>query len=250
MQTGACYFEAEDWQLAEMAFLKARMLFLDHEQRNDAAYLVAACLFNASRFRSCRRLIHNDLWRRSDGIARIGTEGIGDGKVAARRDTFPAAGLYPSSRILAPVLSGLCDMVEGNWNEACQAFQQGQISAGTGPYVRRLQVMSDRAEAGRDLPRRSKGFATALSILIPGSGQIYAGRTEDGLRHLIFNGALIYTVAKLVDDEHYPAAYLATTIGLPFYIGNIRGAHYSAAAFNRDRRLEFTTETIERAGDP
>ncbi|MBU1676012.1 hypothetical protein KKA85_09555, partial [bacterium] len=109
--------------------------------------------------------------------------------------------------------------------------------------------LGDAAAEGPRLPRRSPGLAMVMSATVPGAGQIYAGRTHDGLRHLFFNGALVYTLVKLIRDDHYPAAYLVGTIGIPFYVGNVRGAGYSARAYNRDRRLGHVAGAIDAAGE-
>ena len=71
---------------------------------------------------------------------------------------------------------------------------------------------------------------------------------RDGLRHLVFNGALLYTVAKLAHDRHYPAAYLVAGLELPFYTGNVLGAGASARSFDRAARLRFTADAITDAG--
>jgi TM2 domain-containing membrane protein YozV len=145
-------------------------------------------------------------------------------------------------------LLGLCHLARGSWAGAYNAFQEAPRTNTGASAAARLKLLTAAAEMGKDLPGRSPGLATAFSLLVPGTGQMYAGRSQDGLRHLIFNGALIYTVVKLLQDEHYPAAYLVATFGLPFYLGNVLGAHRSAAAFNRDQHLAFTASTIAQAG--
>jgi len=77
---------------------------------------------------------------------------------------------------------------------------------------------------------------------------MYAGHFHDGLRHLLFNGALIITLVKLIQNEHYAASYLVAGISIPFYLGNVRGGGDSARIFNRDRRLEHVAHAIAEAG--
>jgi len=78
---------------------------------------------------------------------------------------------------------------------------------------------------------------------------MYCGRVQDGLRHLVFNGALIYTIVELLRGDHYAAAYLVAGIELPFYLGNIFGARRTAQAFDRNARLSFVASTLARTED-
>jgi hypothetical protein len=73
----------------------------------------------------------------------------------------------------------------------------------------------------------------------------YAGRAQDGLRTLLVNGALIWTVAALAREGYYPAAVVVGLIEVPFYTGNVRGAGASARALNRGRRSEHLARSLE-----
>ena len=84
-----------------------------------------------------------------------------------------------------------------------------------------------------------------MSAVLPGSGQMYAGRGADGLRHLLFNAAMILTTISFARGEHVPAAFLTGSLALTFYTGNIRGAAASAKRFNRERRLELLGSAID-----
>ena len=213
-QIGACYYECGFWADAEDAYLRAGMQAPDEPGRALATHLLAASLFDGGRYRGGEELL-------------------------------PGPGLTP--RALA--LRGLCRMTRGAWEVAAADFDAGAAAAPEPALAARLSRLGDAALEGPDLPGRSPGLAMVMSALLPGSGQIYTGRTHDGLRHLLFNGALVYTLVKLIRDDHYPAAYLVGTIGVPFYVGNIRGAGYGARAYNRDRRLEHVAGAIAAAGE-
>jgi len=190
------------------------MLSADPVLRGKATHLLAASLFNDGRY--------------SSGANLLADPGL-------------------TSRTLA--LRGLCRMALGNWGAAADDFATGANRAQELWLAGRMDHLEVAANEGLDLPRRSPGFAMFMSTLIPGSGQMYSGRVHDGIRHLIFNGILIFTLVKLIQNEHYPAAVGVGAIGIPFYIGNIRGGGYSARAFNRDRRLEHVAESIAEAGE-
>ena len=64
---------------------------------------------------------------------------------------------------------------------------------------------------------------------------------------LLFNAALIYTVASLASHEQVPAAVLVGTVALPFYIGNVLGARDAATRFERDQRMRLLAKAIEES---
>jgi hypothetical protein len=74
---------------------------------------------------------------------------------------------------------------------------------------------------------------------------VYAGRTRDGLRYLVFDGLLVYTVYWLFSEENYTGGYLLAGFTLPFYAGNIVGARRSAEIYNDSRRLERVSQWID-----
>ena len=100
---------------------------------------------------------------------------------------------------------------------------------------------------GPALPHRSAGLAGTLSALIPGSGQMYCGRSADGIRHLVLNAALIWTVVSLARDQRGPAAYLTASVALPFYLGNVIGAQGAARQYDRDRRMDLLRRAIQES---
>jgi len=212
-QTGACYFEAGVWADAERCYLQAGMLAEDDETRALARDLLAAGHFNAGRYASAAKVLH---------------------------------GPDPAPRALA--VRGLAEAARGRWERAADDFAAGSAAAEDPLLSLRIDRLAAVEAAGPDLPRRSPGLAMFMSTVVPGTGQMYAGRAHDGLRHLIFNGILIFTVVQLVHDDHVPAAVGVGAIGIPFYVGNIRGARQAARTYNRDRRLELTVRAIEEAG--
>lgn len=214
MRSGACFYDLERWQTAAEEFLHADGHAQTDAEQHTARRLAAACQFNDGNFAASEALL-----RESNSPVDDDTEAL--------------------------VLLGLCDMAVGRWGDARQRLT-GSLEGPLGRnYPARLHYLIDQTTKGERLPHRSAGFAGALSLILPGSGQVYCGRVQDGLRHLIFNGALIYTIVELARDEHYAAAYLVSGIELPFYLGNILGARRTAQAFDRKARLSFVASTLE-----
>jgi putative membrane protein insertion efficiency factor len=229
-RSGACFFALGDWGTAASAWLSAATLATDPGERAEALWMTSAARFNAGDFRATERLLEN------------GPQALAPTAAAAADSSLPSGGPGLGARALA--LGGLCLMERGDWAQAQARFRR---ASGTEPDSRRrerIARMAHEAERGPDLPGRSPGLATTLSVVVPGSGQFYSGRPADGLRHLIVNGLLIATIVHLARNEEVPAAVLVGAVALPFYVGNVMGAGRSARQFNRGQRLDLVERTI------
>ncbi len=89
------------------------------------------------------------------------------------------------------------------------------------------RILDDRGH----LPHKSPGVALALGV-VPGLGQVYAGRPLAGLGSFLLNGFLIGTTAFAVQRHEYALAVLSGGIGLAFYTGGIYGGYEAAARVN------------------
>ncbi len=96
------------------------------------------------------------------------------------------------------------------------------------------------------LPYRSPWLAGVLSALLPGSGQLYAGRGKDGLLAFLVNGGLIFASLEAWDKEVYGVAGLVSVVALTFYGGNVYGAVNSAHLANQER-LEVHLRRVQSA---
>jgi putative membrane protein insertion efficiency factor len=210
---GTCFFHAGEWTLAESEFLSAGMLAQDADSRRGASLMAAACRFDAGDYRGCEAI--------------LGEAGLEGGRELG--------------------LSGLGAMARGDWAAASERLARGASASDAAPIAPALRSLGARVAEGRALPRKSAALARTLSFIVPGTGQMYAGRAQDGLRHLLFNGALIWTIAELARDRHYAGAYVVAGIEAPFFAGNVIGAGSGAKAFNRSRRAAFVAEAVRRA---
>lgn len=88
------------------------------------------------------------------------------------------------------------------------------------------------------LPHRSPAAAMLMSSIVPGSGEIYAGRTLTGLLSLLVTGsAAAGTYLAARSDDWVTAAIVFSVLFLRFYNGSRYNATDFAEEFNR-RRLE------------
>ncbi len=81
------------------------------------------------------------------------------------------------------------------------------------------------------LPHKSPGLALALGV-IPGLGQVYAGRPLAGLGSFLLNGFLIGTTAFAIHRHEYALAVLSGGVGLAFYTGGIYAGVEAATRVN------------------
>lgn len=228
-RSGACSFAASQWPMAERGYLSAALLAAG-ERRATAAYTAAASRFNAGSFAACGRLLEDPALAAMPAFGRAGEAG-GSATSPATADPRVAT------------LSGLCAFAGGDWPQAESRFAIAAAGGDSGIAARSLRL-SAFAREGPALPQRSPGWAGALSAILPGAGQAYCGRAQDGIRHLLFNGALIYSVVLLAQGDNVPAAVIVGGVTLPFYVGNILGARDAARRFDRRQRLGLLEQAL------
>ena len=76
-------------------------------------------------------------------------------------------------------------------------------------------------------------FAGVISAFIPGTGQVYCGRVLDGVYAFIINALAISAAYTSFNDGNNSAGVLITTLGIPFYAGNVVNAANYAEVSNR-----------------
>jgi putative component of membrane protein insertase Oxa1/YidC/SpoIIIJ protein YidD len=99
---------------------------------------------------------------------------------------------------------------------------------------------------------RSRTLGTIMSAVIPGSGQVYSGRTGDGIYSLITvatTGLVTYWFAANPEkDRTYIKTSLFGVLTALFYTGNVYGANIAARDYNNLQRRRYLerAETILR----
>ena len=235
-----CYFDASQWYLADRAYLTSAMLTRDDARRAGVGYGAAVSRFDAGGFLACARLLSDSALT----VSAVAGEDSAPGSVGHPgwgEDAAPA----PGGRVTA--LRGLCAFALGDWDGAERTLARAAAATPNAATRERVLRLAGAARRGRGLPHRSPGAAGVLSALIPGAGQTYAGHAQDGLRHLAFNAALIYTVASLAQHGQAPAAVIVGSVALPFYLGNVLGAQDAARRFNRQQCMRLLERSIDES---
>jgi putative membrane protein insertion efficiency factor len=235
-RVGGCAFAASRWSDAESAYLTSSMLAGDVQGRTDATWMGAACRFNSGAYEACERLL-SDGALTAEPTTPIVAAGYSGGASGA-------AGSGSAASFRVPTLDGLCGLARGEWARAGDDFKLAAERAAAPDVHDRIGRLATFPPLGESLPHRSPGLAGTMSALIPGSGQMYAGRAQDGMRTLLFNALLIGTVVSFARGEHVPAAILTGAIAVPFYVGNVWGAGTSAKRFDRRQRQDLLERAI------
>jgi tetratricopeptide (TPR) repeat protein len=80
---------------------------------------------------------------------------------------------------------------------------------------------------------KSPETAGFLSAILPGSGQFYNERYQDGITSFLLNGLFIFGAWKAFDSDNYGLGGLLTLFEFGWYAGNIYGAVGGAHKVNR-----------------
>lgn len=134
---------------------------------------------------------------------------------------------------------GVCALRQGDWVEAVGVFHGLEGRSPETTLRHPAQQLSRAAREGYHLPHRSPTLATALSVIIPGSGQVYCGRWWDGLFSLALNTSVGYlTVEAFHDGRRLDGMLLASLLWARFYFGGQQNAARHAREYNRMVREE------------
>ena len=147
----------------------------------------------------------------------------------------------------AQYLRGWCYIHEQQWTKAIAEFRRVQQFAPDSPLSQVSTNLANTTLTATPLRRKSPKLARWMSTLLPGSGQIYAGKLRNGLVSAAINAALIYSVVDAIREERYVDAVGIYLVGARFYWGNRFNASKWAAEHNRRVETEFIRKLERRA---
>jgi TM2 domain-containing membrane protein YozV len=144
----------------------------------------------------------------------------------------PASGI--SQR--AAYLTGWSQLYQRQWIEAREAFVRVDPKS---PYHASAQRLATALDPPPELPQRSPTLARIFSTALPGAGQIYAGRTLDGLIGLGLHAALIAGTTGAIWAGLEGAAGIGAFFTWGFYQTQMSNAANSARDFNAQAADRF-----------
>jgi tetratricopeptide (TPR) repeat protein len=134
-------------------------------------------------------------------------------------------------------LQAVAYLYQFQWEEAREALRHYTTDE-------MLDILFDKAV---NLPQKSPKVAKVLSIILPGTGQIYAGNWRGGLNALALNGAFGFVAVNSVLDRHYVDAVSWTYfIFQRYYLGNLYRAEKTVREFNEDKSRRAASNILQR----
>ncbi|MDA7501720.1 hypothetical protein N8482_00435 [Chitinophagales bacterium] len=109
------------------------------------------------------------------------------------------------------------------------------------------QASTNLLQSGRSIVRKSPALATLFSIVIPGTGKMYANRWIDGIFSLLIVSSTAYGSYSGFRDSGIKSfrGWFFGAFALGFYLGNIWGSHKAARLFNEQKNHDYA-EAVDR----
>jgi TM2 domain-containing membrane protein YozV len=86
------------------------------------------------------------------------------------------------------------------------------------------EIISEMIKEKKNFRYKSPEAAGVLSAFLPGSGQFYNGRYQDGVYSFLLNALFIVGAYKAYDQENFALAGILTLFEIGWYTGGIYGA--------------------------
>jgi tetratricopeptide (TPR) repeat protein len=212
LRIAECFMAGSRWEEAEEALLRVSRDYPDTEQADRAALLYAEVPYRRGDFATAairyRRL-------------------LGETTASAAREEL-------RYRLAWTLIE------QDRYDDARKELAQLEASP-AGDLSGELEPM-DR------LPEKSPSLAGGLSALLPGAGQLYAGRPRDAALAFLLNGAFIWGAVESFDDGNEVVGSILLFFEAGWYTGNVFNAANSAHKYNRDRREAKKSRLRRRYG--
>ena len=139
------------------------------------------------------------------------------------------------------MLIGMNKLMQKRWKNAIQHFDQLDLSGLPETVSHRASIYKRYAEDGRDLPSKSSLLAGFLSTVLPGSGRVYVGRSNDALLTVFLLAVLGWAAFDGFAENGISSrkGWTFGTLGGIFYLGNVYGSVVAAQTHNRRTEAAF-----------
>lgn len=115
------------------------------------------------------------------------------------------------------------------FDEAERRLKEQMIS----PEIEKeAEIISEMIKEKKNFRYKSPEAAGVLSAFLPGSGQFYNGRYQDGVYSFLLNALFIVGAYKAYDQENFALAGILTLFEIGWYTGGIYGAVGGAHKYN------------------
>ena len=169
----------------------------------------------------------------------------------ARSTFFPIVSAEEGGETAAQAryLRAWCYIHERGWFKAIAEFRTVQQLQPDTPLSQISAQLADVTYANTPLPFKSPRLAAWMSTFLPGAGQIYAGKLENGLISGAVHAAVCYLLVDSILDERYVDAVGICLVGSHFYMDNRGKAREWTTEHNRRLEADFIRQLKQQAQD-
>jgi hypothetical protein len=107
------------------------------------------------------------------------------------------------------------------------------------------QRLASRLQASALPRRRSPVLAGVLSGVVPGAGQLYAGRRRDALVAFLLNALFVLGAVQAFRSGNEATGVILTSVEAGWYAGNIASAASSARRANELALERYLQRTVD-----
>ena len=144
---------------------------------------------------------------------------------------------------------GVVHIDNREWTQARQVWNDVSLAYPESPFAGVSNRLAQQVKDAENLPRRSPTIAGALSVFIPGSGQVYGGRTVDGLYAFVSVAVLGSASFYYADQGRYEVAVPVGILGAFFYGNSIYQGIQAARTFNGQHERLFRNKLQQKIRD-
>lgn len=237
-----------------------RLLFLhpDDPQSNFIAFRIAASYQNAGKLKNAIRAYQFliDTYPESRLVARcknniaqchilLGDSAQGLSSLKQFLAEHAESDLAPRAHFTI----GVVHIDKREWTQARQVWNDVSLTYPESPFAGVSNRLAQQIEDVENLPRRSPTIAAVLSVFVPGGGQVYTGRTVDGLYAFVSVAVLGGASFYYADQGRYEVAIPVGILGAFFYGNSIYQGIQTARTFNLQYEKLFRNKLQQEIRD-
>ena len=251
-------FQEGDYLNAAHEYKRLLFLYPDTPQSDFIAFRVAASYQNAGKLKNAIRAYQLliDTYPASSLVARcknniaqchilLGNSKQGLSSLKQFLEEHTESNLAPRAHFTI----GVVHIDKGEWTHARQVWSDVSLTYPESPFAGVSNRLAEKVKDAQNLPRRSPTIAGTLSAFIPGSGQVYTGRTVEGLYAfvsvVVLGGASFY----YADRGRYEVAIPIGILGAFFYGNSIYKGIQTARTFNLQHERLFRNKLQQEIRD-
>lgn len=144
---------------------------------------------------------------------------------------------------------GLLHIDQWEWTEAARVWHTIPLAYPKSPFAEISNRLIEQLKNMEALPRRSPAIAGTLSVLVPGSGQVYSGHIVDGIYAFVSVAVLGSASFYYADQGRYEVAIPIGILGAFFYGNSIYQSIQNTLDFNRQQEQLFRNKLQQEIRD-